>query len=301
MTELLRLGIFASPQAMLPEVSAYRAYFTSAEGYHTQIFTDIARARSKEFDAVLVPFGFHPRLRPRVVLIADYSSLSTGRMASSRDFLKRHLNPRPDIAIYQNSYVRSRLRVRSTQTVLRPMGFFGELVEPRCDKEFDVVYAGTMSRPGVIEAINHLGALDLDIVVAGSPPPKGLARNVQYVGRLDIPDIYRLYARCTFGLNFVPPKRPYQFQASTKVIEYCASGLGVISNCYPWVNEFFASRGGTYLPLSERLSKSEILSFDFRLPRVSDLEWNLVMSSTRLRALVREACNERDLSSGGVA
>jgi hypothetical protein len=43
------------------------------------------------------------------------------------------------------------------------------------------------------------------------------------------------------GLNLVPAHRPYTVQTSTKVLEYLAVGLPVVSNRYPWMETLSAT------------------------------------------------------------
>jgi len=49
--------------------------------------------------------------------------------------------------------------------------------------------------------------------------------------------------RARYGLNLVPDRLPYSEQTSTKLLEYCAVGLPVVSTDYRWVRGFAQQHG----------------------------------------------------------
>ncbi len=66
-------------------------------------------------------------------------------------------------------------------------------------------------------------------------------------------------ARC--ALNLVPDQIPYSEQTSTKLLEYCAIGLPVISTDYRWVRNFAASNKAAIAYLPDQASASAYADF----------------------------------------
>jgi glycosyltransferase involved in cell wall biosynthesis len=66
-------------------------------------------------------------------------------------------------------------------------------------------------------------------------------------------------ARC--ALNLVPDQIPYSEQTSTKLLEYCAIGLPVISTDYRWVRNFTASNKAAIAYLPAQASASAYADF----------------------------------------
>ena len=66
-------------------------------------------------------------------------------------------------------------------------------------------------------------------------------------------------ARC--ALNLVPDQIPYSEQTSTKLLEYCAIGLPVISTNYRWVRNFAASNKAAIAYLPAQASASAYADF----------------------------------------
>lgn len=269
-------------KAFLPEALAYRRYFAEDPRF---ILGDenCDPGVSDTADIEIRFFGFVPKWRRRpTLLVADFNSMSTGICPKAKDGLKRILNAKADVYLALNTDVARRIYPRPQKVLLRPMGYFGDLVRPRAAPDFDLVYAGTLNRPKVLPAINRLARLGLRIAVVGASSVPGADSEVQFFGKLPLSDVYEVYSRAQFGLNIVPEIYPYYFQDSTKVIEYCAAGLGVVSNTYRWIRDFFSQRGGSFLDINQVVNWKDLYTFDYRIPRVQDLEWSRILESIDL-------------------
>ena len=77
--------------------------------------------------------------------------------------------------------------------------------------------------------IGHVGAADR---AALSHP------HISCSGKVPYAEIPALYRRARYGLNYTPDIYPFRLQTSTKTLEYLASGLGVVSNRYIWMEDF---------------------------------------------------------------
>ncbi len=274
---MFKIAILTTVRAFLPEAEAYRVYFEK-KGFSVSVI-DGSDYDPASFDAVILFHGFHPFWKTySKVVIGEYHSLSTGRFNRIKDLFKRVLNTRADILIFLNENTRRRLWFSpQTNFFYRPMGFFVQRHTSaiRTTSEYDVIYAGSI-RPGVAQRIIRLADMGLRIAVAGNTSPI-THRNIAAFGSLKTNQVYELMARCRLGLNYTPDISPLNEQDSTKVIEYCSLGLGIITNKYRWINEFEQSRGGRFLDVESVKCADEVLNFDFVTPSVSDLSWACIL------------------------
>ena len=90
--------------------------------------------------------------------------------------------------------------------------------------------------------------------------------------------------RARFGLNLVSNIEPYNQQTSTKLLEYCAVGLPVVSNDYAWVRYFAAHYQGNFHllradPATWQFSFGEALeAYPYVAPDVRELAWHKLLA-----------------------
>jgi len=91
--------------------------------------------------------------------------------------------------------------------------------------------------------------------------------------------------RARFGLNLVSNIQPYNQQTSTKLLEYCAVGLPVVSNDYAWVRYFAAHYQGNFHllrddPASWQHSFGDALeAYPYVVPNIRALAWPQLLSA----------------------
>lgn len=278
------IAIETTEKAFLPEAYAYQDFFQK-KGF----VCDLIKKGSPlilDYDAVLLFHGFHPFWKPYPnFIIGEYHSLSTGNYGRFKDLLKRVINVKANFYIFLNEEVRKKLWFSSaTPYLIRGMGYHKEDFDSLAayDKLYDVVYCGSF-RPGVPEALYKLANLGLRVALAGfkTTMPHD---NISELGRVTPNQARQIIAQSKYGLNYTPDIFPLNIQDSTKVIEYCAAGLGVITNRYQWVNEFEAQRQGRFLSLDEINRKEDVTNFDFVVPKVEDLSWQAIFESLEIEA-----------------
>jgi hypothetical protein len=274
----LRVLLVGSGNAFLPEITAYEQYLTGY-GIQTEFSEGLKSYESGSCDAVIVAMGFVGRWkRVSVPLICDYASQSVRSPRILRDVTKRVFGRPPDLGVYQNERIKA-WSPQGNSVTYRHMGYFPEYVRARAaSPSWDVVYVGETNRPGLSRVLGKLSDWGLRVAVVG--PPEPVPPSVERLGRLPISQTYEVMSRCSYGLNYVPIRRPWMNQQSTKLIEYAASGLNVISSRTPWVEQFVAERAGSVAWLDELRSLSDLSSVRFRTPDVSDLTWEQVMGAT---------------------
>lgn len=277
------IAIEITDKAFLPESYAYRDYFRS-QGF----YSDLVEKGSDEavnYDAIVLFHGFHPfwRKYPKFV-IGEYNSLSTGKYNRLKDLIKRIVNVRPELYVFLNEDVRQKMWFsKRSNYVIRSMGYRKSGFE-KCRfgmKEFDIVYCGSY-RSGLLVHVQKLADLGFSIALVGFETEFKHEKVVVF-GRMNIKEAHEKISQARFGLNYTPNVYPLNIQDSTKVIEYCAAGLGIITNKYKWVNEFEESRKAKFLDLYSIEKPEDVLGFNFSVPDVSDLEWEVVLKNTNFK------------------
>lgn len=281
--------------AYLPELDAYAA-FLQARGHLAQVH-DNSHTVPNSASVVWwmcgrVPHTEAHRLR-QAFQVHEYASASVPPHAWLKDQVKHWTQPKPDFRIYQNGWVRERLGFsRSVPSALRDMGvaqhFFD--VAQRHDlpaPEFDLVYVGEMNRLlPFVPMLHSIHSVGRRLLLVGEVPDALqalLPPSVTCAGRVPHTHVPEQLRRARFGLNLVSNVVPYNQQTSTKLLEYCAVGLPVVSNDYAWVRYFAAQHQGNFLllrdePNSWETNFGEALDvFPYQVPDVHDLAWSQVL------------------------
>lgn len=288
--------------AYLPELQAY-SEFLQAKGHEAQVHRHVETIPSNPqvlwWMCGQVPTEIAQRCSA-AFHIHEYASASVPPMAWLKDRIKRARQPLPNYRIFQNKWVRQRMGFGDgVPSEFRDMGiavgFFNQ--PPAQDfPEFDFVYLGEMRRlqhfPRVFEALAELrrrvllvGEVPADLKVGFGRDP-----SVTVTGRVPHGDVPSQLRRARFGLNLVPGQSPYIQQTSTKLIEYCAVGLSVVSTDYQWVRDFEQQRDGrfAYIPLrASTAAYRDILgpALDtqvLKVPDVNALAWPRLLSAMKI-------------------
>lgn len=297
----MRVEIEINSTSYLPEAYAYRD-FIIANGHTAYLCR--REEMTNNADVQIYFMGWLPPWRPlrtSVPRIFEYHSLSVGILSKVKDQIKKRATIRPSARIFLNEEVRDALSFgKSTPYILRDMGvearmFAKELSNP-C---FDLVYCGSISnRMGLVDEVVRLASLGLRILMIGAVSSEDAIRlakvnNLECLGRVSRDILPDLIKNAKAGLNFIPNIYPYNIQTSTKVIEYCAAGLGLVSNSYRWIDDFSRTRGFPYLNTDGLLSRGEFDAFKFKSADVSDLEWGTVLRASRFLPLLTSVAEGR--------
>ena len=199
-------------------------------------------------------------------------------------------NSKPAGRIFMNSYIKESFNFKdNVPFIYREMGADPSMyIKQNNKKEFDIVYCGSvLFREGLIDIIENLAKLQLKILIIGYYNKYTFKKfnkynNITMLGRIERNKIPEFYGKCIAGLNFTPDIHPLNLQSSTKTIEYCASGLGVVSSKYKWINNFEVQRNAKFLWIDEIKSKSDFEKFNFVIPDVNDLSWPIILDKCSL-------------------
>jgi glycosyltransferase involved in cell wall biosynthesis len=231
----------------LPELAAYRKYLAS-RGHSAQVHERDENVPSNAqvvwWICGRVPLRAAARLRA-AFHVHEYASASVPPAAWLKDRIKHWTQPRPHHRVFQNDWVRDQLGFGSEVPFsLRDMGVPRAFLDAQCEGSpaFDLVYLGEMSRLSAFEsALRELQTAGLKLLLVGSIDAsvrrlRSDMPNVHCVGQVPQEQVPLQLLRARAGLNLMPERLPFTHQTSTKVLEYLAVGLPVVSNDYHWVH-----------------------------------------------------------------
>jgi glycosyltransferase involved in cell wall biosynthesis len=285
-------------KSYLPDMYAYKSYFEKQEGFSFAIVPYGEEVLN--CDIYLKFTGLAPFWKKKNIKYwHEYQSCSTGSYPRGKDAIKKMLNAQPCFRTFLNEFVRSRYSFNDkVPHEIRDMGIDVAFFDPDyrlCKKSYDIVYAGSFNgRHGLIQAIKKLASNGFSILIIGDVQLEVMstlraAGRVNFTGRLSRKDMPAAISQAKYGLNYIPEIYPYTEQTSTKVLEYCALSMGVITNRYSWINSFESDRGGNFLDIELAVSQYQNITheFNFIVPDVSDLEWNSVIDRANIKSSLK--------------
>ena len=240
-------------RSYLPELAAYQVHIEGL-GHAVQMHTQ-AQTVPDDAQAVWWMCGRVPRDQARrlkgAVQVHEYASASVAPLAWLKDRIKQWQHPVPDFRVFQSDWVRQRMGFGGAVPdavhdpvpyALRDMGVPDAFLTAQAQQppEFDLVYLGEMSRLlHFVPLLQTLGQAGLSLLLVGDVPPTLQERlatlgHIQSTGRVPQDQVPAQLLRARAGLNLMPDVLPLSEQTSTKMLEYLALGLPVISNPYAW-------------------------------------------------------------------
>lgn len=275
-------------KAYFPEIKAYEQYFSDKGSFEVCDCIRLGQYSLKDFDVAWHFMGLHFR-RQDLFTVHEYQSLSCGSLTGAKDFVKRKFNATPDLRVFQNEYIRGSLNFADeVKYCYRDMGvderFFGQ----RSKKEYDFVYVGNVSRERNIHKLLDKFKTDIrtmTLLVIGEVPAEVYKRykaatHIIFSGRIDYYEVPKLAARARYGINYIENKLPYSMQTATKLLEYCALGLPVITTSYEWVNLFEQKQDARFYRVDENLNNFDIKAiqtFSYKIPNVEAHKWRNII------------------------
>lgn len=282
--------LFEGPaHTYLPEIPAYIRYINEAyPDVKPYVSTDIKDYNANDFDIVWRFMGTDFRGDGRYV-VHEYNSLSAGRAPRFKNFVKQTLNAKPDRRVFLNKIVKKGFMFAdAVPYIYRDMGIAAQFFELKRQPEYDFVYAGSVNRgPEVMEFIDYFAAnmSDATILIVGSVNRDILKRysnhkNIYFAGRVHYEEVAGYIAKGRYGLNLIPDHYPYNLQTATKVLEYCALGMPIVSMKYRWATQFEKKKNGQFFWLDDgfkNLSLSALKAFDFQTPDLGNRRWKTII------------------------
>lgn len=295
---MIKIAILHEGKAYMPEIGAYAAYLNESDEFSADIVSDEAQIND-DYDVVWKVMGLDRKRSNQHALIHEYNTITVGKNAKLKDLLKRILNTKPDGRIFQNKKVHDVFNFKDNQPfIYRDMGISKQyFIDNKVEKIYDFVYIGTMDPSRQLNKMLEMFKAnpDLSICLIGTPDPilereYGHLDNVHFVGRVPYEELPLTAAKARYGMNFIPDIFPFNKQTSTKMLEYCALGLQVVTTSYEWVNQFEKDNDARFFKLDDKLTnltRENLEQFDFKTPDLSHLEWNTLFDKAEVKPFIK--------------
>lgn len=287
--------------AYAPEIGIYK-HFLKQEGYFVETFNVAMESELTGFDVEwhFMGIDFKSRRSERLK-IHEYVSLSIPPFSKMKDQLKKFINSKPDLRIFGSKFIESQLGFKDAiPRCYRDAGVSPDFFQkPQKNKpEFDFVYAGSTDKSRNIEHLLTFFVENMQnnrLLVIGVPPKSVSKRVLQhpaitFTGKVPYETVPDYLQKARFGINYIPDKYPYNQQRPLKLLEYCAAGLPVLTTEYAWVKQFEKEANANFFKLAPdlgNLKMNNVEGFEFRIPDVTHLTWNEVISQSGLLTFLK--------------
>ena len=273
-------------KAFLPEIDAYRQFFEQ----HA-INTVVDRPRQNSSAKPDVEWWFMGKQfsgkNKSAVLIHEYASSSLPPFRRWKDLIKRTLNVKPDFRLFLNEYTQSQLGFNDDiPQGLRDMGInIPEMGNTKTEKKYDFIYCGSVSKDmhfeKLLECFTKEGLNEKTLLVLSNGyqeyQQKHLPyRNIFFEGPVAQQQVASHIRSARFAINYKPDIEPHNHQTSTKLLEYAACGIPIITTDFFWMRQFQEKWGGMYFYLKPDLSNfgwEAISQFNYANPDLSHWSW----------------------------
>lgn len=244
---MIKILFLRSTNAFLPEVDAYLKYFNNNSDFYAYDSLKLSDFKLEDFDIIWEFKGLGGLKLKDQILIHEYPSLSTGKIPKVKNFIKALINPKPDLRIFLNENVKTGFCFNDDiDFCYRDMGIDENFLQRgNFSKEYDFVYVGSICKERELDKF-------LKVFTAKNNGKLCLIGNVEdeiykdfkkyqnliFTGKVPYLEVPNIASKAEYGINFIPDKYPYNIQTSTKLLEYLALGLKVVTTDYKWVRQF---------------------------------------------------------------
>ena len=271
-------------ESFVPALDGYLNFFSKFN-------IDVIDCTTKELNMVRPDVEWHfmgldQAPKTSIVKIHDYMSASTPPFTILKNKLKVQLNTRPDFRLFLNQYVHDCFSFHdSVPFGLRDMGVQKIIEQPvQVIKEYDFIYVGEMRSRQLKKVIDCFttGALSGKRILFLTKNYDKLRNslrshhNIQFAGPVAASEVLKYISASKFAINYIPDIEPYNKQTSTKLLEYAACRIPIITSKYEWVESFEKKYGGRYFYLNDDLTNfnwEAVTSFEFQFPDLREWTW----------------------------
>jgi len=257
-------------KSYLPQIKASIKYFNEKDlGFHLYDSSEIPDFKLNEFDCIWKFMGMDTAMKLDVPVIHEYPSLSTGMFPKIKNKFKKSFSTKPDLRIFLNEFVKVGMGFNDQiDYVYRDMGIDDQFFQYMDSKKsYDCVYVGSISKArGIPQLLDHFKYKykNLSLLLVGAVPVEiynqySNCDNITFTGNLPYEDVPKYASQAVYGINYMPNRYPYNLQTSTKLLEYLAMDLQVITTNYFWINHFMKENQLNFIKINENLDNLETL------------------------------------------
>lgn len=294
---MIKILFVRSERAFLPEIDAYIDYFNKSSKFTAYDSSKIEGLYNiNDFDIIWEFKGIGGHKPKNKFVIHDYASLSTGYFPKTKNKIKRVLNPKPDMRIFLNKEVQSGFKFKDNiEYCYRDMGISEAFVNiSNYEKEYEFVYTGVISRSrGMDKALSYFSEKKIGKICLIGTVEDEIYNQYKYnkdfifTGKIDYIDVPKIASKGIYGLNFIPDKYPYNLQTSTKLLEYLALGLNIVTTDYRWIREFENKYKCSFYKVNSKnieLDINDIKNYKFKSKvNINEFIWKNVIEKSEIK------------------
>ncbi|OPJ55315.1 glycosyltransferase [Alkalithermobacter paradoxus] len=304
---MIKILFMRSENAFLPEVDAYIDYFNKTKEFNAYDSSKIKDYKLEDFNVIWEFKGFGGvKKNKNQILIHEYASLSTGRFPIPKNLIKSKFNPKPDLRIFLNENVKEGFNFNdSVDFCYRDMGIDEQFIsQVEVEKEYDFVYVGSICKEREMDKFLKLFTEKDNgkLCLIGNVEDEIYSEykdheNLIFTGKVSYSEVPKIAAKAEYGINFMPDKYPFNIQTSTKLLEYLALGLKVVTTDYKWVRQFEEKHNCSFYKLDYNnlsFDKDSIEKHDFFSGfKAQEYLWTKVIEESRIVKNIIEKYNSR--------
>ena len=292
-----------SSKANLPEIEAYIDYIEKNDS-SLKCFDSEKMSTGdydlEDFDLIWKFMGFDRKVNKRPV-IHEYVSLSTGRFPIVKNKIKKVTNAKPDLRIFLNEDVKKEMNfIDNVPQIYRDMGIRKDFFFIDANKIYTFVYIGDISKErGIDKFLSQFVKYysnEKDCLLLIGSYEKSIYEMykdhvcIEFLGKVSQKQVIESASKASYGLNIIPDRYPYNIQTSTKLLEYMALGLKVITTDYDWVNKFEKENNCSFFKLDksfENIRTCKEFEYENKLD-IKKLEWSQVLLESNIIEAIKK-------------
>lgn len=247
------------------------------------------------------------------VIIHEYVSASAPPFPSLKNRLKTYLNTKPDFRLFLNEYVHNSFQFSDDVPFgFRDMGINLSTVPPGngTEKKYDFVYVGEIALRKIEPLIGcfTIGALSDRSILFLTKNYQNISEklkrynNIHFIGPVPSSQVKEYVRAARFGINYVPDIVPFNRQTSTKLLEYAASKVPIVTTDYFWVRDFQRKNGGNFFYLSSDLSNftwEAVNKNEYDFPDLTEWTWDRQIRKSGVLEFLSRTFNQKWFTTDG--
>lgn len=298
---MIKILFIRSKNAFLPEIDAYIKYFNKTEEFRAYDSSELSEDYDvNEFDVIWEFKGFGGIKAKDKVVIHEYASLSTGNFPILKNTLKAKINPKPSLRIFLNENVKEGFNFKDNiDYYYRDMGIDESFINIKCEKkEYDFVYVGSICKGRgmdvFLKEFTKTNSGKLCLIGNAEDDIYNTYKNnkdIIFTGKVPYSQVPKIASKAIYGINYMPDKYPFNIQTSTKLLEYLALGLKVITTDYKWVRQFERKHNCNFYKLEGdvKIDLKEINRHDFTSNfKVEEFLWENIIKKSNIKEHILE-------------
>jgi len=293
------IGILLNNKSYLPEAYAYQSFLQkkNLEVILTYKETELINAN------VIILFGgfFINKKYKNKKYIIDYASISTPPFVKIKDFIKKKLNFKPNLRIFNSEFINNYYNFNDgIPFLIRKAGIGDQFlnISNFKIKKYDIIYSGSInSRKGLKNILTKYLNFGCSILIVGSVSNTfknyfQKYKKIFFTGRIPYEKMADFYCQCEYGLNYIPNIFPYNYQYSLKFLEYSASKLKVISNRTIFMDQLSKKKKINFIYDDMINNLNDLKNFKFEDFDIEQYKWNTILENIKFDQIIKNLCAE---------